>query len=183
MKRRWPLTHRRNLSPCHPIMFAFNYTKNALSTHNYVQPFIFSPLEPRVGQVLQLRSHYSPTPTERTTTHACAYQWYRSATRSSSVLFREFRVMPRISQMFTDEYGNPTSIQMKIAQAWEVEDEQIPGGRRSIPRKMSVEEVAALIDQTMVESITRRNSVLRRGTVIYFSRTVTWDTMINENHE
>jgi len=77
-------------------------------------------------------------------------------------LTENFESMPRISQMFTDEYGNPTSIQMKIAQAWEVEDEQIPGGRRSIPRKMSVEEVAALIDQTMEESITRRNSVLRR---------------------
>ena len=33
--------------------------------------------------------------------------------------------MPRISQMFTDEYGNPTSIPMKICQAWEVEDEQV----------------------------------------------------------
>lgn len=128
----------------------------------------FSSLEPRVGQVLQLRSHYSPTPKEREQiTHAYyAYQWYRSATRSS-VLFREFRVMPRISQMFTDEYGNPTSIQMKIAQAWEVEDEQIPGGRRSIPRKMSVEEVAALLDQTLEESITRRNSVVRRGNVTF----------------
>ena len=71
--------------------------------------------------------------------------------------------MPRISQMFTDEYGNPTSIPMKIAQAWEVPDEQVPGGRRSIPRKMSVEEVAALIDETMEESITRRNSAVRRG--------------------
>jgi len=70
--------------------------------------------------------------------------------------------MPRISQMFTDEYGNPTSIPMKIAQVWEVEDQEVPGGRRSIPRKMSVEEVAALIDQTMEESITRRNSAIRR---------------------
>ena len=41
--------------------------------------------------------------------------------------------MPRISQMFTDEYGNPTSIPMKIAQCWEVEDQEVPGGRRSIP--------------------------------------------------
>ena len=105
--------------------------------------------------------------------------------------------MPRISQMFTDEYGNPTSIPMKIAQCWEVEDQEVPGGRRSIPsqgspdistlvfqwiksvldvinsirpmisvsRKMSVEEVAALIDQTMEESITRRNSAVRRGMI------------------
>ena len=45
--------------------------------------------------------------------------------------------MPRISQMFTDEYGNPTSIPMKIAQCWEVEDQEVPGGRRSIPSQGS----------------------------------------------
>lgn len=65
--------------------------------------------------------------------------------------------------MFTDEYGNPTSIPMKIAQAWEVEDQGVPSGRRSIPRKMSVEEVASLIDQTMDESISRRRSSVRRA--------------------
>jgi len=36
----------------------------------------------------------------------------------------------------------------------------------SVSRKMSVEEVAALIDQTMEESITRRNSAIRRGMIL-----------------
>ena len=46
-----------------------------------------------------------------------------------------------------------------------MEDQTVPTGRRSIPRKMSVEEVASLIDQTMDESIVRRRSSVRRGIV------------------
>jgi len=70
--------------------------------------------------------------------------------------------MSRRISTFTDEYGNPTSIPLKIMSAWENTDNVDPtegGPRRSIPRKMSVEEIAGLIDAALQESTTQRKSV------------------------
>ena len=73
--------------------------------------------------------------------------------------------MSRRISTFTDEYGNPTSIPLKIMTAWESpSDVQDPSDapRRSVPRRMSVEEIAGLIDAALEESSTQRNSVVTK---------------------
>jgi len=76
------------------------------------------------------------------------------------------RMSRRIST-FTDEYGNPTSIPMKIMSAWESGEgtQEENGPRKSIPRRMSVEEIAGLIDAAL-ESAPSKKSVAGRDQIM-----------------
>jgi hypothetical protein len=64
--------------------------------------------------------------------------------------------MARRITTFTDQYGNAMSIPLKIMGAWDPDAAEaeldMSAPRKSVPRKMGVEEIAGIIDSALEES-------------------------------